>query len=68
MDVTLHPPEIWETEIKVREGLLPELGALNVPLIPLDRQVAENLHAYTRTYAGGPATCSNRGLPHRSVA
>ncbi|MDI6771626.1 MAG: nucleotidyl transferase AbiEii/AbiGii toxin family protein [bacterium] len=56
VDVTLHPPEIWETELKMREGLIPELGPLNVPLIPLERQVAEKLHAYSRTYAGGPTT------------
>ncbi len=56
VDVTLHPPEVWETEFRMREGLIPELGPLNVPLIPLERQVAEKLHAYSRTYAGGPTT------------
>jgi len=56
VDVTLHAPETWETEFRTRVGLIPELGPLKVPLIPLERQVAEKLHAYTRTYAGGPTT------------
>ena len=41
-----------------REGLLAELGLdpIDVWLIPLERQVAEKLHAYTRTYEGGSTT------------
>jgi len=56
VDVTLQPPETWETEVKTRPGLIAELGPIEVPLVPLERQVAEKLHAYTRTYAGGPTT------------
>lgn len=58
VDVTLVPPERWEVEEATRPGLLAEvgLGPVNVLLVPLERQVAEKLHAYTRSYGGRPST------------
>lgn len=55
VDVTVTPPEVWEVERAQRPGLLAPLGfaPVEVFLTPLDRQVAEKLHAYTRTYGGG---------------
>lgn len=59
VDVTVGPPEVWETVRARRPGLLAAvgLGPIDVLLVPLERQVAEKLHAYTRTYHGGePST------------
>jgi hypothetical protein len=53
VDVTLATPEDWETESARRPGLLPEFGPIEVPLVPVERQVAEKLHVYTRPYRGG---------------
>lgn len=54
LDVTITPPELWEVELAQRPGLLADmgLGPIEVLLVPLERQVAEKLHAYTRTYNG----------------
>lgn len=54
VDVTLTPPKVWEVERAQRPGLLADmgLGPIEVLLVPLERQVAEKLHAYTRTYNG----------------
>jgi hypothetical protein len=58
IDVTFAPPDPWDAEIQSRPGLLAGLGLdpLRLLLIPLERQVAEKLHAYTRTYRGGGTT------------
>ena len=58
VDVTIAPPDPWDAERLWRPGLLAELGLdpFEVLLIPLERQVAEKLHAYTRTYRGGGTT------------
>ena len=58
VDVTIAPPDPWDAQPRWRPGLLSELGLgpFEVLLIPLERQVAEKLHAYTRTYQGGGTT------------
>jgi hypothetical protein len=58
IDVTFSPPDPWDAELQSRPGLLAELGLgpLELLLIPLERQVAEKLHAYTRTYRSGGTT------------
>ncbi len=52
VDVTIAPPGAWEVEIGQRPGLLAELGLgpVEVALVPLERQIAEKLHAYSRKY------------------
>lgn len=54
VDVTTQAPEVWEVEPARRPGLLSDvgLGPIEVLLVPLERQVAEKLHAYTRRYNG----------------
>ena len=54
VDVTTLAPEVWEVEPAQRPGLLSAvgLGPINVMLVPLERQVAEKLHAYSRRYNG----------------
>lgn len=58
VDVTIAPPEPWDAQPAQRPGILTELGfePIEVLLVPLDRQIAEKLHAYTRTYKGGGTT------------
>jgi hypothetical protein len=58
IDVTFAPPDPWDAELQWRPGLLAGLGLdpLRLLLVPLERQVAEKLHAYTRTYRGGGTT------------
>lgn len=58
VDVTIAPPDPWDAQPARRPGLLAELGLgpIEVLLVPLERQVAEKLHAYTRTYKGGGTT------------
>lgn len=58
VDVTLAVPEPWDGKPAVRSGVLAELGfeAIEVLLVPVERQIAEKLHAYTRTYKGGRTT------------
>ena len=58
VDVTIAPPDPWDAEPLWRPGLLATVGLdpFKVLLIPLERQVAEKLHAYTRTYRGGGTT------------
>jgi len=55
VDVTEAPPDPWDAEPAQRPGLLEELGLgpIQVLVAPLERQIAEKLHAYTRTYNGG---------------
>ena len=52
VDVTSLAPEVWEVEPARRPGLLSDvgLGPIEVMLVPLERQVAEKFHAYTRRY------------------
>jgi len=58
IDVTFAPPDPWDAELQWRPGLLTGLGLdpLRLLLVPLERQVAEKLHAYTRTYRSGATT------------
>jgi len=58
VDVTIAPPDPWDAQPLWRPGLLTEFGLapFEVLLIPLERQVAEKLHACTRTYKGGGTT------------
>lgn len=58
VDVTIAPPDPWEAQSLWRPGLLTELGLdpFEVLVIPLERQVAEKLHACTRTYESGGTT------------
>lgn len=58
VDVTIAPADPWDAQPAQRPGLLAQLGLdpINVLLVPLERQVAEKLHAYTRTYKGGGTT------------
>ena len=54
VDVSTAAPDPWDAQAARRPGLLAELGLdpIDVWLIPLERQVAEKLHAYTRTVRG----------------
>lgn len=58
VDVTIAWPIPWDAQPAQRPGLLADLGLdpIDVLLIPVERQVAEKLHAYTRTYRGGGST------------
>lgn len=58
VDVTIVPPDPWDAQPVWRPGLLTEVGLdpFEVLLIPLERQIAEKLHAFTRTYKGGGTT------------
>lgn len=58
VDVTIAPPDPWDAQPALRPGLLAELGLdpIEVLLVPLERHVAEKLHAYTRRYKGGGTT------------
>jgi len=58
VDVTIAPPEPWDGQRSRRPGLLADLGLepIDVWLVPLERQVAEKLHAYTRMYERGGTT------------
>jgi hypothetical protein len=58
VDVTLAPPEPWDGQPAQRAGLLADLGLGPIPvlLIPVERQVAEKLHAYSRIYKGRGTT------------
>ncbi len=58
VDVTVATPDPWDAQPARRPGLLRDLGLdpIEVLLIPLERQVAEKLHAYTRTYKSGRTT------------
>ena len=55
VDVTVTAPAQWDVEPAQRPGLLADvgLGPIDVLLVPLERQIAEKLHAYTRPYDGG---------------
>jgi hypothetical protein len=58
VDVTVAPPDFWDAQPAQRPGLLAGLGLgpIDLLLVPVERQVAEKLHAYTRTYRGGGTT------------
>ena len=58
VDVTIAPPDVWDAQPARRPGLLTDLGLgpIDLLLVPLERQVAEKLHALTRTYRGGETT------------
>lgn len=58
VDVTVAPAEPRDAQPAQRPGLLAELGLgpIDMLLISVERQVAEKLHAYTRTYGGGGTT------------
>lgn len=58
VDVSVSVPDPWDAQPARRPGLLTSLGlgSIEVLLVPLERQVAEKLHAFTRTYKGGGTT------------
>jgi hypothetical protein len=58
VDVSVAAPDPWDAQPARRPGLLTEFGLdpIEVWLVPLARQVAEKLHAYTRTYGSGGTT------------
>lgn len=58
VDVSMSVPDPWDAQRARRPGLLAAVGLdpIEVLLIPLERQVAEKLHAFTRTYKGGGTT------------
>jgi hypothetical protein len=58
VDVSISVPDPWDAQSARRPGLLSTLGfdPIEVLLVPLERQVAEKLHAYTRTYKSGSTT------------
>jgi hypothetical protein len=58
VDVTATAPEPWDAQPAQRAGLLADLGLapIEILIIPLERQVAEKLHAYTRLYETGGTT------------
>jgi hypothetical protein len=58
VDVSMAAPDPWDAQPARRLGLLADLGLapIEVLLVPLERQVAEKLHAYTRTYESGGTT------------
>jgi predicted nucleotidyltransferase component of viral defense system len=58
VDVSISVPDPWDAQRARRPGLLTAVGldSIEVLLVPLERQVAEKLHAFTRTYKGGGTT------------
>lgn len=58
VDVSVAAPDPWDAQPARRPGLLIELGLdpIEIWLVPLERQVAEKLHACTRTYESGGTT------------
>lgn len=54
VDVSIAVPEPWDAEPAQRPGLLADvgLGPVEVLVVPLERQLAEKLHAHTRQYNG----------------
>ncbi len=58
IDVSISVPDPWDAQRARRPGLLTAVGLdpIDVLLVPLERQVAEKLHAFTRTYQGGGTT------------
>jgi predicted nucleotidyltransferase component of viral defense system len=58
VDVSISVPDPWDAQPARRPGLLTAVGLdpIEVLLVPLERQVAEKLHAFTRTYKGGGTT------------
>jgi hypothetical protein len=58
VDVSIASPEPWDAEPVQRPGVFAELGfaPIEMSLVPVARQVAEKLHAYTRRYKGGGTT------------
>lgn len=55
LDVALDEEPLWEPERVQTPGLLgfAELDPVSIPALSLEQQLAEKLHAYTRTYGGG---------------
>jgi hypothetical protein len=58
VDVSVAAPDPWDAQPARRPGLLAEVGLdpIDLFLVPLERQVAEKLHAYTRRYRSGGTT------------
>jgi predicted nucleotidyltransferase component of viral defense system len=58
VDVSISVPDPWDAQPAQRPGLLTAVGLdpIDVLLVPLERQVAEKLHAFTRPYKGGGTT------------
>ena len=55
VDIAFSDPLMWEPEELIVSDLLAFAGIkpIAVPTLPLEQHVAEKVHAYTRTYAGG---------------
>jgi hypothetical protein len=55
VDMGFFDPLGWAPEVVRGTDLLAfaEIEPVEVPLVPLEQQVAEKVHAYTRTYEGG---------------
>ncbi len=60
VDVSISVPDPWDAQPAHRPGLLTAVGldSIEVLLVPLERQIAEKLHAFTRVYTGGGTTRS----------
>ena len=60
IDLGLRDPFGWQPELLPGTGLLSFVGIapIVVPVLPLEQQVAEKLHAYTRRYGGEGAPSS----------
>jgi hypothetical protein len=60
VDVSVAAPDPWDAQPATRPGLLAELGfdPIEILVVPVERQVAEKLHAYTRAYGSGGTTRS----------
>lgn len=64
LDVGFRPADEFGAETLITADLLGFAGIppVEVPAIPLVRQVAEKLHAYTRTYEGGRSSSRAKDL------
>ncbi len=59
VDVGFGDPPIWEPERLQAPDFLgfAEIAPIEVPVLPLEQQLAEKVHAYSRNYTGGlPST------------
>jgi Nucleotidyl transferase AbiEii toxin, Type IV TA system len=58
VDVGLDDPLVRQADLVATPGLLDfaGFGAFQVPALPLEQQVAEKLHAYSREYGRGAST------------
>jgi hypothetical protein len=64
VDVGLEDAFRWEPEFVTTPGTLEFAGlpSISVPVLPLEEQVAEKLHAYTRIYSEGRRSSRGKDL------